>query len=95
MSNLCPSLPNEIYGLARRMASHRLFHRMIARQQIELDWIHWADMESSIYRGLHTCSHCPAKAACTAWFASNEPSSSYVRFCPNAETIETLRIMSS
>jgi len=80
-------------GLARRMASHRLFHRMLGRQQIDLKSVQWTGAENSLYRALHTCSDCPVKAACAGWLAGTEASAGYVRFCPNSEAIETLRIM--
>lgn len=93
MSRLRPSLPEANYGLVRRFTAKRLFHRMVSRQHIRLDQVPWREAEAIIYRALHTCSHCTEKAACTAWLARNEPSLGYVRFCHNAEAIETLRIM--
>jgi hypothetical protein len=90
-----PSLADANYGLARRMAGHRLLRRMMARQRIETQALRSAQVETALYRALHTCTHCPAKAACTAWLGGAEPPHSYVRFCPNAETIEALRIMSA
>jgi hypothetical protein len=95
MRRTSPSLAKERYRSARRLAAHRLFRRMIARQQIDLATIHCVAAEHSLYRALHTCAHCPAKAACAAWLASNQPAKSYVRFCPNAEMIETLRILAA
>jgi hypothetical protein len=88
-----PSLPEANYGLVRRFAAKRLFHRMVARQHIRLDTVPWRASEAIIYRALHTCSHCREKASCAAWLARKEPSRGYVRFCPNSEAIETLRIM--
>jgi len=93
MSRVRPSLPESNYGLARRFAAKRLFHRMLSRQHIRLDAVPWQESEAIIYRALHTCSRCTAKAACTAWLAHKEPSLGYVRFCPNSEALETLRIM--
>jgi len=95
MTKIRPSLPDETDGLARRLASHRLFHRMIARQQIELASIEWPVAEGIVYRGLHACAQCPGKAACALWHASDAPPPSYVRFCPNTETFEVLRIMAA
>lgn len=95
MTKIRPSLPKERYGLKRRMFQHRLFHRMIERQEIDLPSVQWSTVENSIYRALDTCAHCPTKAACTAWLTRAEPPLSYVRFCPNSETIETLRIMAT
>jgi hypothetical protein len=69
MPKIRPSLPKEKYGLKRRMFEHRLFHRMIERQEIDLSSAQWSSVENSIYRALDTCSHCPAKGVCTAWLA--------------------------
>jgi hypothetical protein len=93
MAKIRPSLLQTRAGLARRMARRRLFHRMMSRQQVNLKSLQWTGVENSIYRALHTCSLCPAKAACAGWLAGAEPSAQYVRFCPNSETIEALRIM--
>ena len=90
-----PSLADANYGLARRMAGHRRLRRMMARQKIEIGTLRHAQVETALYRALHTCTHCPAKAACAAWLAGAEPLPSYARFCPNAETIEVLRIMAA
>lgn len=95
MTTIRPSLAAARYGLGRRLAAHRLLRRMIARQQIALEAIRCVNAEHSIYKALHTCSNCPVKAQCTAWLGSGAPAKSYVRFCPNAETIETLRIMAA
>jgi len=95
MTNIRPRVPNGTYALARRLERRRLFHRMLARQDIKIESIHWSIAEKPIHRALHTCSHCGAKAACAAWIASGEHPASYVRFCPNSLTIETLRIMAA
>jgi len=79
--------------LASRIAASRAFHRMMSRQGIDLDSVHWLESEGMTYRALHTCSRCAEKSACAAWIAGHEPSLDYRRFCPNAETIEALRIM--
>lgn len=93
MTGSGPFLPEARYGLSRRIAAKRLFRSMISRQQISLASVRWRESEEIIFRALHTCSHCTAKAACAAWLASAEPPMRYVRFCPNAEAIEALRIM--
>lgn len=93
MPRLRPSFNEMRAGLARRMASHRLFHRMLRRQQIDLASVQWSGAENSLYRALHTCSYCPTKSACAGWLAGTEPAAGYVRFCPNSETIEAFRII--
>lgn len=80
-------------ALARRFLSHRLFRRMIARQGIDLESIAWPGAGGAIYRSLHACAHCPAKARCAGWLAGAEAPARYALFCPNAQAIETLRIM--
>jgi len=92
VTKIRPSLADANYGLARRLVGHRLLRRMMARQHIEIDALHSTPVEAALYRALHTCTRCPAKAACAAWLAGAEPPPTYTRFCPNAETIEVLRI---
>ena len=81
--------------LARRLLEHRPFHRMIARQQIPLETIAWSDAGEVICHALHNCAQCQVRGVCAKWLAGAEPAASYVRFCPNAETIELLRIMAA
>jgi Family of unknown function (DUF6455) len=81
--------------LARRAASHRLFHKMLSRQEIDLTSVGWAGIEESVYRALHNCAHCTVKGPCASWLAGADAPARYVLFCPNSETLEMLRIMTS
>lgn len=91
-TNRRPKIAAANYGLVRRMWSHRLLHRMLARQEIDLTANTWSGAEATILRALHCCVQCPVKEECRAWLAGEAPAASYARFCPNAERIEVLRI---
>jgi hypothetical protein len=91
--NRRPSFAEAQHGLLRRIRSHRLFRRMLVRQEVDLEANSWRDTERLLFRALDSCSHCRAKETCRAWLAGSEPRASYIRFCPNSEMIETLRIM--
>lgn len=82
-------------GLARRIWSHRLFRRMLHRQGIDPRKSAWRETEALLCRGLHRCARCAEHEACHAWLAGAEADAGYVRFCPNSETIEVLRIAQS
>lgn len=90
--NQRPSLLDAKYGLMHRMWSHRLFRRMLQRQQIDLSAAAWSETEAIVYRALDNCAHCKQKATCRAWLAGAAPPAGYMRFCPNSEAIEALRI---
>jgi hypothetical protein len=81
-ANRRPSLAEAEHGLLRRMWSHRLFRRMLARQGIDPVKARCGGTENMLYRALHTCSHCGKKELCSAWLAGSEPPATYVRFCP-------------
>lgn len=87
-----PSAREARFGLLRRFGAHKLFKEMVARQGIDLESVRWLSAETMVYRALHSCANCPRHEACRAWLASAAPPMSYARFCPNAETIEALRI---
>jgi hypothetical protein len=90
-----PSLPGAYSGSRRRMAEHKLFYRMIARQQIDLLSIQGGSADAAIREALDTCLHCSAKATCAAWPAGKDEPGSYARFCPDTEAIESLRTMTA
>jgi len=95
MRGVGPASHQDRFRLARRIAARRRFHRMLARQQINLESASWREVEEIVLRAVHACSHCREVPACSAWLAGAEPPLRYLRFCPNAEAIETLRIMAS
>jgi hypothetical protein len=90
--NRRPSFAEARHGLLRQMWSHRKFRRMLVRQGVDLETNPWRDTEHLLFRALGSCSHCRERETCRGWFAGSEPRASYIRFCPNSETIETLRI---
>ncbi len=78
--------------LIERIAAHRLFHRMTARQGIDLTGGWWHGLEDKVFAALEKCELCARKKACRDWLEADGPLASYVTFCPNAGLIETCRI---
>lgn len=76
-----------------RTRAHRLFHRMVSRQGIDLTGRWSRGLEAAIFRALGKCTRCADARACRRWLDSEHPLASYVAFCPNAELIETCRIL--
>jgi len=93
--NQKPTLADARHGLAQRLWSHRLFRRMLARQGVDPSTAATRESETLLYRALDRCAHCSNKEACRGWLAGDAPAASYIRFCPNSETIEVLRITAS
>ena len=75
------------------MRAHHLFHRMVDRQGIDLTGRWSRDVEDAIFRALGECKRCADAQACRRWLEADYPLASYVAFCPNAELIETCRIL--
>ena len=94
-SNRKQLLAGQKRGLAHRIWSHRLFRRMLEKQGIDPRTATSGETERLLYRGLYCCAHCREKETCQAWLADEHSDASYVRFCPNSETIEALRIAGS
>lgn len=92
MINRKPSLREARLHLLRRIRSHHLFHQMLARQEIRVDANVWRQSEKLLLRALDACTHCAQKDACAAWLASSGAAAGYLRFCPNSEAVEALRI---
>ena len=90
--NRKPTVQDAQAKLRQRMSSHRLFRRMLKRQLINERTAFSGGAEAMLYRALDRCSHCTAKEACCAWLEGTGPAAGYVRFCPNSDTIEALRI---
>ena len=88
-------LAGQKHGLVHRISSHRLFRMMLERQRIDPRAAASGETERLLYRGLYCCAHCRAKDICRAWLAEDRSDANYVRFCPNSETIEALRIAGS
>lgn len=80
--------------LIQRMISHRPFRRMMERQGIDLTGSWWRLIEHKIFAAMGRCPLCTNAHICRSWLDSDGPSAEYVRFCPNAEIIETCRILS-
>lgn len=78
---------------SRGTAMAPFFERMVSRQRVDLASVPWSRSQSVIAEALSNCTRCPSKMACSAWLDGAQPPMSYVQFCPNAERIETLRIM--
>ena len=76
-----------------RMLAHRLFHRMVARQGVELSGHPWPELQNRILQALRKCELCANARACRAWLRSDGRRASYVALCPNATLIETCRIL--
>lgn len=74
-------------------ATPRFFVQMVSRQHLDLESVPWSGSKAMVADALRDCAQCPSEKACRAWLRSARPAMSYVRFCPNAERIETLRIM--
>ena len=77
------------------MAEHRLFHRMVIRQGVDLAGALRLGFGDQILKALRQCVACPNPQSCRAWFRAQRPPASYVAFCPNAKLIETCRILDS
>jgi hemerythrin-like domain-containing protein len=77
------------------MAEHRLFHRMVTRQGVDLAGALRLGFGDRIFAALRRCEACPHPQSCRAWFRSQSPPASYIAFCPNATLIETCRILDS
>jgi hypothetical protein len=90
--NRRPSCPEARYGLLRRIQSHRLFRQMLSQQGIDLASVQWRSADEMLFRAFHTCSHCQLKDLCQEWLTRGESRMGYLRFCPNSEVIECLRI---
>jgi hemerythrin-like domain-containing protein len=76
-----------------RMMAHRLFHRMVVRQGIDLAGCGLPGLEEKIVQSLRKCELCAQKQVCRGWVQSDRRLASYVAFCPNSGLIETCRIL--
>ncbi|MGO8914456.1 MAG: DUF6455 family protein [Stellaceae bacterium] len=76
-----------------RMVAHQLFHRMITCQGIDLVGGWRRGLEEMIFHALRKCELCASTQVCRDWLRSDCRRASYVAFCPNAELIETCRIL--
>ena len=76
-----------------RMAAHRLFHRMVSRQGVDLTGRWWQGQQDKILQALRKCELCANARACRGWLQSDGRRASYVALCPNAGLIETCRII--
>ena len=76
-----------------RMMAHRLFHRMMARQGIDLTGGWRRTLEDILLQAVQRCASCAAAPACRRWLASEGSRAGYVTFCPNTSLIETCRIL--
>lgn len=76
-----------------RMRSHQLFRRMVSRQGIDLTARWSRELEDMIFRAMGGCTSCATAQACRRWLDADRPLASYVAFCPNAELIETCRLL--
>ncbi len=81
------------HRVIERMRGHQLFHRMVSRQGIDLSGRWSRGLEDAIFRALGNCKRCVEAQACRRWLEADRPLATYVAFCPNAELIETCRIL--
>jgi len=58
-----------------QVISHRRFHRMMARQGIDLTGSWWRGFEQDIFGALRRCRFCPNAQTCYAWLDSDSPQS--------------------
>jgi len=95
MSPISDSGPHqrEAARVIRWQVSHRPFHRMMARQGIDLAGPWWRELEPHIFAALRRCRLCANELTCRRWLDSDRPRADYVRFCPNSGIIETCRIL--
>jgi len=76
-----------------RARSHQLFHQMMRRQGID-PTARWSrSLEDMIFRALGACRGCASTERCRRWLQADGPLASYVAFCPNAELVETCRLL--
>jgi len=76
-----------------RARSHQLFHRMVRHQGID-PTAQWSrPLADMIFQALGACRRCASAELCRQWLQADRALASYVAFCPNAELIETCRLL--
>jgi len=74
----------------RRDANAALLHSMLDRLKVDLGAIWRPLLAGRMHRVIRGCRRCADPNRCEAWLAGDGPLHERYRFCPCAETLDTL-----
>jgi hypothetical protein len=75
----------------QRIASHRLFRAMAARQGVDVLAQCRPETEDALFHAIRACVACRHAEACRLWQEIPAPSEPYPAFCANASYWEACR----
>jgi hypothetical protein len=76
-----------------RIPAHKLFHRIVTRRGIDPAGVWRPGVEEMVFHEPRECQLCANTEVCRGWLRSDCRRASYVACCPNAELVQTCRIL--